>query len=404
MATSMSGETTGQKTGRMTGKERMKIALAHREPDRVPVGEMGIDAPVIEEVLGHPTFYRAHGRERSAIWAGRRDEVVRSQKNDLVALVRRLEWDFVPVWLTYSDAVDYRPARYLAGDRLKWEDSDGAIWQAPSEAADALCIASRPITAGLLEEMLSAPPRVDASQLELVRHVVRELGQTHFLIARGWHAPSTWLDGTFPIPGEGLALPVSEFLLLMYDDPDLLRRILRAYTKRAIEYGRILIAEGMDAVQINADYCISTGPWLAPSAFARFILPCMEETVDAFKREGVYVIKHTDGATWKLLDMMVDTGIDGLHGIQPSTGMDIGRLKERVGAKVTLFGAVEADTLINGSPEDLVREVEQCLKYGAPGGGFVLTTSNSVQAGSRYANYMAMLRAAREKGTYPIRL
>jgi uroporphyrinogen decarboxylase len=388
----------------LSGKERVLTTLAHREPDRVPVGEMGIDAPVIEAVLGHPTFYRAHGKERAAIWAGRRDEVVQSQKNDLVALVRQLEWDFVPVWLTYSKQVDYRPAQYLSDDRLKWMDAEGNTWQAPSETADALCVASRPITPALLDEMLSEPPRVDESQLELVRHVVKELGQTHFVVARGWHAPSTWLDGTFPLPGEGLAVPVSEFLMLLYDDPDLLQRILQAYTSRAIAYGQILIAEGVGAVQINADYCINTGPWLAPSSFARFILPCMQATVDAFKRQGVYVIKHTDGNTWKLLDMMVETGIDGLHGIQPSTGMDIRRLKERVGHKVTLFGAVEAETLVNGTPEDTVREVEECLTYGAPGGGFVLTTSNSVLAGSSTANYMAMLRTARDKGTYPIRL
>jgi uroporphyrinogen decarboxylase len=252
--------------------------------------------------------------------------------------------------------------------------------------------------------MLSAPPRVDESQLELVQHVVRELGPTHFIVARGWHAPSTWLDGSFPLPGEGLAMPVHEFLMLMYDDPALLRRIVQAYTRRAIDYGRILIAQGVDAVQINADYCINTGPWLAPSLFAELILPCMQEMVTAFKREGVFVLKHTDGCTWKLLDMLVDTGIDGLHGIQPSAGMDIRRLKERVGRRVTLFGAVEADTLINGSPDDAAREAEYCLRFGAPGGGFVLTTSNSVQAGSRPANYMAMLRTAREKGTYPIRL
>ena len=94
-------------------------------------------------------------RERAAIWAGRRDEVVRGQKEDLVALVRKLEWDIVPVWLTYSDQVDYRPARYLSDDRLKWLDADGNTWQAPSEAGDALCTGSRPLTPELLEEMLA---------------------------------------------------------------------------------------------------------------------------------------------------------------------------------------------------------------------------------------------------------
>ena len=93
----------------MTGKDRLRKALAHQEPDRIPVGEMGIDFPIIEELLGHSTYYRAQGKERQAIWAGKRDEVVRSQKEDLVALVQRLEWDLAPVWITYSNNVDYRP-------------------------------------------------------------------------------------------------------------------------------------------------------------------------------------------------------------------------------------------------------------------------------------------------------
>ena len=383
----------------MNGKERMRATLAHREPARVPVGEMGIDYPVIEQALGHPTFYRAHGKERAAIWAGQRDQVVRSQKEDLVALVRAFEWDFVPIWLTYSDQVDYRPRRFLSEDRLRWEDADGNLWHAPSETGDALCIQSREITPAWLDEMLNTPPRVDESQLELVRHVVKELGDTHFIIARGWHSPSTWLDGSFPLPGEGIAVPTHEFLMLIYENPELLHSILQAYTKRAIDYGRILIAEGVDAVQINADYCFNTGPWLSPKHFKKFILPYMQQQVTAFKQQGVFVLKHTDGNTWALLDMMVGTGIDALHGIQPSAGMDIKRLKQQVGDRVTLFGAIESEALINGTPQDVAREVEYCLTYAAPGGGFVLTSSNSVQAGTRFENYMAMLETARKLGT-----
>ena len=386
----------------LTSKERVRMALAHVEPDRVPLGEMGIDYPVIEQALGHETFYRAQGKERTAIWAGRRDNVVHSQKQDLVSLVRGLEWDIVPVWLTYSDQVDYRPRRFLTDNKLKWEDANGNLWQAPDEVGDALCIDSAEITPAMLDEMTSTLPSVDESQLELVNYAIQELGDTHFVIGRGWHGPSTWTDGSFPTPGEGLAMPVHEFLMMMYDDPGFLHAILSAYTKRAIEYGKILIEAGVDAVQINADYCINTGPWLSPAHFREFILPYMQQHVDAFKGEGVYVLKHTDGNSWALLDMMVETGIDALHGIQPSIGMDIRRLKEVVGDRVALFGAIEAETLINGTPEDVQREVEYCLEHGAPGGGFVLTTSNSVQVGTKYENYMTMLRTAREEGTYPI--
>jgi uroporphyrinogen decarboxylase len=165
-----------------------------------------------------------------------------------------------------------------------------------------------------------------------------------------------------------------------------------------------MIACGVDAIQINADYCINTGPWLSPAKFKEFILPYMQQQVDAYKARGVYVLKHTDGKTWPILEMMVATGIDALHGIQPSLGMDIRRLKETVGGRVALFGALEAEDLINGSPDDVRRAVEYCLRHGAPGGGYVLTTSNSVQAGTRYENYLEMIRVARQQGVYPISL
>jgi uroporphyrinogen decarboxylase len=386
----------------MTAKKRVQTALAHHEPDRVPVGEMGIDYPIIEQVLGHETFYRAQGKERAAIWAGQRDRVVVSQKKDLVDLVRALEWDIVPVWLTYSDQVDFRPRRYLSDDQLKWEDHKGHIWQATDPLADALCIDTLSITPEQVDEMFHEPLHVDDSELELVRYVVQELGDTHFIIARGWHGPSSWTDGSFPLPGEGLSMPMNKFLLLPYEDPDWLHTILQAYTKRAIEYGMVLIDAGVDAVQVNADYCINSGPWLSPEHFATFILPYMRQQVQAYQEAGVYVLKHSDGRTWALLDQMLSTGIDALHGIQPSVGMDIKMLKEAVGGQVTLFGAIEADTLINGTPGQVAEAVRYCLRHAAPGGGYALTTSNSVQVGTKYENYMAMLRVAREEGNYPI--
>ncbi len=384
----------------MNSKERMQVALAHREPDRVPVGEFGIDFTIVEQVLGHPSFYRAKGKERQAIWAGRRSEVVCSQTEDLVALVRALDLDFVPVFLTYGAEIDYRPARML--DAWTWEDRSGGIWKTTDETGDALCVRPAPVTHADAERMLAEPLHVDESELALVRHVVRELGATHFIVGRGWHSPSSWTDGSFLEPGEGLTLRMDDFLLMLVDDPDLADLLLRAYTKRAIEYSRLLIGAGVDAILINADYCHNNGPWISPGMFERFVLPRLHEQVTACHAAGVFAIKHTDGLTWKLLDMMVDAGIDGLHGIQPGIGMDIRKLKERYGRRITLFGAVDCDTLVAGTPPDVEREVEDCLRYAAPGGGFVLTSSNSIQAGSRYENYLAMLRTGRAMGRYPL--
>ena len=99
--------------------------------------------------------------------------------------------------------------------------------------------------------------------------------------------------------------------------------------------------------------------------------------------------------------MLISSGIDGLHGIQPSAGMDLAELKERVGSKVALLGAVEGSYLINHQPDEIRQLVHEQIMSAGAGGGYVLTTANSVQLGIPPDNYLAMLEALKEYGRYP---
>ena len=66
----------------MTPKRRVMMALEHREPDRVPLGEIIVECDMVEQVLGHESFLRGHFKTDRAYWEGHRDEVVDSLKRD----------------------------------------------------------------------------------------------------------------------------------------------------------------------------------------------------------------------------------------------------------------------------------------------------------------------------------
>jgi len=98
--------------------------------------------------------------------------------------------------------------------------------------------------------------------------------------------------------------------------------------------------------------------------------------------------------------MLVDAGIDGLHGIQPSAGVSLKALKERYGSRLVLFGAMEGSHLINDQPaaiKDLVREQ---IGEAGQNGRYVLTSSNSIQYGTPPQHYLAMLEALAQYGNY----
>jgi hypothetical protein len=51
--------------------------------------------------------------------------------------------------------------------------------------------------------------------------------------------------------------------------------------------------------------------------------------------------------------------------------MDIAEVKNKLGDRICLIGNIDcAETLVSGSPDDVVTEVREALQIAAPGGGF----------------------------------
>jgi uroporphyrinogen-III decarboxylase len=53
---------------------------------------------------------------------------------------------------------------------------------------------------------------------------------------------------------------------------------------------------------------------------------------------------------------------------------------------------------------DIVEEVKRCIRDASPGGGHILSSSNSWAAGAKLENCLAMVEAAKTFGAYPIKV
>jgi uroporphyrinogen decarboxylase len=85
--------------------------------------------------------------------------------------------------------------------------------------------------------------------------------------------------------------------------------------------------------------------------------------------------------------------------------MDLAEVKARVGDRVALKGNVDcAHTLTFGSVRDVIEETKEAISKGASGGGFILSSSNTIHSQVPPGNYLAMLHALRMYGRYPISL
>lgn len=370
----------------MTSKERVCAALNHKVTDRIPTGENAVDYELVEQILGHPTLYNSRWRERCALWDGRRDEIAVEYGTAHVELVRALEWDYVRVPVVPADRQYRRPE--MTGP-YSWLDEEGnEIEYFPDTGNIATFVAKEDMTIEDLPDP-DKPYVVDPSELDAIRYVVSELGKTHFIIGR---SP---VDGTFPFQN---TVGMENLLIRMITEPEFVKRAVDVYVNRSIAYINAMLDAGCDAVMTTDDYSDNRGPIMGPDRFKTFILPGLVRQVEAVHARDGYFVKHTDGNVWSILDMLVDAGIDGWHGIQPSIGMDLKLLKERYGEKLCFFGGVNCETLVAGTPEQIRTEVKYAVEHAGAGGGLVITCGNVLQPGTLLENYLEARQAVRDYG------
>lgn len=178
-------------------------------------------------------------------------------------------------------------------------------------------------------------------------------------------------------------------------------------TEMTLSYEIVVVRKGIKAgaevVMLGDDYAYNEGPFISPSHFREFVLPGLKKIVKEIHEMGAYCIKHTDGNIMQILDIIVESGVDGINPIDPIAGMDIQKVKKMYGSRICVIGNIDCGNLLtNGSPQQVVRAVKECILKASPGGGHILSSSNSIHSGVKPENFLAMVRAAKKFGKYPI--
>jgi len=367
---------------RVTRKERVAAAIRRREPDLIPVGEWIIDYEPASLLLGRPTLARGKATLAQALWEGRRDEVVESTKRDAVELVRRLDLDMVCVDLTYPRAVRYQPFEQF--DHDTWQDKRGNVLRYSELTHDFMLLArgeagwepERP------SQWVDGEFRPDPSELEVIEHVLSELGETHFTFT-GMGSPH---------------LPVRDWqgvereMLRLAEDPGGMAAVwLESYqehAKRIPFFAKL----GFDAIIVGDDYGYNSGPFMSPRMFRQVYFPALQYICQAAHEQGLFLICHSCGNLRLILPQMIEAGIDVYQAIQPIE--DIASLKRDFGKELCLWGGVSNHDLVVESADAIGRQVKEAISACAPGGGFILGSSHSITVGTPLENILAYLEAA----------
>ncbi|MEX2752054.1 MAG: uroporphyrinogen decarboxylase family protein [Candidatus Freyarchaeota archaeon] len=343
----------------MDSRERILRALYGEEPDTVPLFEIEINVPIVRQILGRTP--------RDAL--------------DFYEIYSSCGLDGINFW------DNFRPVKPL--DEKSFIDDWARIWSV--EENEVTYYVRGTIDSEEDFENFSPPDPFDYDRLDRLRKVIKN-NKYRLAVVGGIH-------DAFEIPSQMRG--VNNFLIDLYKNPGFARRIIEASVNYNIELAKAMIDLGVDALISGDDYAYKHGPFMSVKLFREFIAPYLKKIVDEVHRRGVPFIKHCDGYIWPILDDIVNTGIDALHPIEPQAGMSVREVKEKYGDRLCVMGNVDVTNVLPlGTVEDTVKDVRRCIEEGANGGGYILSSSNSIHNAVKVENFKTMIRATKKYGKY----
>ncbi len=342
----------------MTGRERAEAALKRGTPDRVPVFELLIDPGVIRGICPECSY------------------------------VEFAEQYVLDIVLTGTPSANYRMEPIDEKSRT-YRDEWGVARQFSEQMVPFPM--GGPIKTPEDLKSYKPPDPIDPFRfIGLIKLLENFKGEK--LV--GMHVHDAFSYPTYLRGMDNLLMDLIERSGLVHD----LVKLGVEHTKALMKKARIL---GAELFVFGDDYAGNTGPLMSPKHFEEFFLPGLREVVAYANEIGAYTIKHTDGNIMPIIEMIVDTGINGLHPLDPEAGMNIKEVKEKYGDRICVIGSIDTGKLLSeSSPQEVEEEVRKAIVELAPGGGYIISSANSIHAKVRPENYAAMLRAVKKYGNY----
>ena len=413
----------------MTPRERVLTAIAHKEPDRVPIDQgsmrstgimaiaynrlkkhLGIDAgptflyDIIQQ-LAQPDQWYLDRFHVAAVDAGRA----------FTSPDRWQKWTLpdgspavAPAW--------FQPQR--ENGNLYFRDTDGRLLGKMPDGALYLDQAYWPLSGedGLdnfepLADKMSkviwaalptAPfdePVTDA-RLDQIARVIRNLYET--------------TDYSISLSVGCNLFEWSQFLFGMENlyyymgaEKVKLGRFLDRLSELHIENLRRILPKLKGYVQVlvvGDDLGMQNGPQMSPAMYHELFFPRHKRIYSAAKQlSGAHIFMHNCGGVYQLIPDLIEAGVEILNPVQTSARyMEPERLKSEFGRDITFWGGGcdTQKTLFHGTPEEVREDVRRRMEVFMKDGGFVWAQVHNIMADVPPANIVAMLEAAYEFGVY----
>lgn len=371
-------------------RERVMLALEHKEPDRVPidlgsVGGLMVD-PVyfkVKDLLGIDTDIEPYRHGSTANYYDER-------------ILELLDIDFRHIWFSSPD----KPKAIKNPDGTTTDDW-GITWSKYGSYPKIFPL-QKASYKDLEKYQFPAPEK--KWNVDDLKNRAEHLSENtdYAIVAKEVVSGGGILERSYYLRG------VEELFSDMYLNKKFAMELIGRVAEIEIAYWDIFLSAvgpHVDIIQRASDLGTQRSLIISPEHYREFLKPFEKKIFDFIKSKApkAKLWFHSCGAVSEIIEDFIDIGVDILNPVQPlAAGMDSFELKKRFGKRICFHGGIDLQKAMIGSIDEVREEVEKRIRAFAVGGGYILASSNHIQEDTPPENVIFLFEYAKKFGQYPI--
>ncbi|MDD6032337.1 MAG: uroporphyrinogen decarboxylase family protein [Oscillospiraceae bacterium] len=193
-------------------------------------------------------------------------------------------------------------------------------------------------------------------------------------------------------------MEMDRFFMLMVDEPEAAQRLLDRMVEFELEYYRRCFEAGkgkVDVLRPHDDYGTQISLLFSTDMWRQFFKENTRKLVELAHQYGAFYQQHSCGAIAPLIPELITCGVDALEPLQKVPGLYPEELAEKFGGQITFHGGIDTQGLLpNGTPEQVREETEKYIRLLGKK-GYILMASQGFEGDVPTANIEAIYAADR---------
>ena len=373
----------------MTPRERVRTALNHEEPDRVPVDNNGVVSSIHEVAYANLLAHLGYHEEVTVFDAVQRLALNSESVLKSLGVDTRSIYPNAPAGWSYEERPDGT-----------WKDEFGTTYRRVGFYADNV----DPVLRGKSFAEVKAyrfPDPTDPSRFMSLREKALQMRDTtDYALVSGAMLCFDYIRWVL----RGLEDATVDLLA----EPQLAAYLLDAIVDWSIAYGQGIMDAIGDIIEFfwaGDDWGGQGGPFYSPEMFRSVFKPRIARLISGIKKKTkAKCAYHCCGSVrWAIPDL-IEAGVDILHPLQPTAAgnEDTAGIKAEFGRRLSFHGGTNNQGLFHGVAGPLEIDTLQRIRDLAPGGGYLFSSGHNVQANMPAENLALLFSVGRDYGKYPI--